>query len=151
MNLKRYGYFGLVLTLVLLYACVPLTSSSNSGQQNGNPVEASGQTLNPNQETAVASAVTPSMLQGNSGNNQLWIKIDQPLDGAVVNSSQIEMKGQAPAGTTISVNDAIVYTESSQDFELTLNLVNGANLFEIIASDVNNNEVTLYLTVYYEP
>lgn len=98
----------------------------------------------------MASAVTPSQLE-NTSSSTLWVKILEPLDDSVVNSSQVELKGQAPIGTTITINDAIVYTESSQDFSVTLSLLNGANLFEIIASDVNNNELTLYLTVYYEP
>lgn len=137
--------------VLILAACSPAGGKpGNNNQPSANPPEANGATLTTNQETAVASAVTPSKLE-NTSSSTLWVKILEPLDDSTVNSSQVELKGQAPIGTTITINDAIVYTESSQDFSVTLNLVNGANLFEIIASDINNNEVTLYLTVYYEP
>lgn len=145
--MKRIHLF-LFVTSLILAGC---TLTPRIAGQVGNQAEAVGETLNPVQQTAMASAVTPATLEASSNNNAFWIKINQPLDGEVVNSQQVEMKGQAALGTTISINDAIVYTGSSQDFQLTLNLVNGANLFEIVASDVNGNEVTLYLNVYFEP
>lgn len=151
MKMIKSKYLIVPVLFLALAACSPAGKQSVNTSQGSNTIEAVGNTVAPLMQTEIASATTPSVVQGSTTDNSLWIKILQPLDGDVVNQSKIELKGQAPIGTTISINNAIVYTETSQDFSVTLDLTSGANLFEIIASDIQDNQVTLYLTVYYEP
>jgi hypothetical protein len=59
--------------------------------------------------------------------------------------------GKAAIGTTLTINDDILYIENDEHFSDVLTLVEGENLVEVIGSDADGNEVSLYITVYYEP
>lgn len=81
----------------------------------------------------------------------LWIEVVSPLDGAVVNTSQIEVVGSAPAGAVITIGDQILIVGADGRFKAALSLEEGPNVIEVAASDVQGNETTLILTVTYEP
>ena len=81
----------------------------------------------------------------------LWLQVLSPQDEAVVNTSQVDVTGAAPAGSVVSVNDDIFLVGDDQQFKTTLSLDEGPNLIEILASDENGNETSLLLTVTYEP
>ncbi len=100
-------------------------------------------------ESTPAQTSTPVMVESPDGS--LWIKIDYPEDGAVVATTELEIRGSASTGTVISINDDILYVESGETFSDKIDLSAGANVIEIVASDAVGNEVQLFLTVYYEP
>lgn len=81
----------------------------------------------------------------------LWLQILSPLDEAVVDTPQVDVIGSAPVGAVISVNDEILIVDSDLQFTLPVTLEEGPNLIEIIASDENGNELSVLLTVTYEP
>ena len=80
----------------------------------------------------------------------LQLQILSPLDGAVVNTPQVEIVGLAPAGAVVSVNDDILIVGSDGKFKSTVTLEEGPNVIEIIASDASGNEAYLLLSVFYE-
>ena len=82
---------------------------------------------------------------------ELSIRVISPLDEAVFDSPEVDVIGTAPAGTVVSVNDEIVLVGDDGEFKVTLSLEEGPNLIEIVASDINGNEVTHLLTVVFEP
>ncbi len=96
-------------------------------------------------------SLTSTAIVVESPDEVLWIKIDYPEDGAVVDASELEIRGSASTGTVITINDDILYVESGEKFSDVIQLDEGANLIEIVASDEIGNEVQLFLTVYYEP
>ena len=96
-------------------------------------------------------ALTSTAIVVESPDEVLWIKVDYPDDGAVVDSSDLEIRGSASTGTVITINDDILYVESGEKFSDTIQLGEGANLIEIVASDTIGNEVQLFMTVYFEP
>ncbi|MBN1450001.1 MAG: hypothetical protein JW963_03225 [Anaerolineales bacterium] len=81
----------------------------------------------------------------------LFLTIRQPLDESVVNTPQVELIGAAPPDTVVTVNDEILIVGPEQEFKLSIPLEEGPNLIEIVASDINGNEIDQLLTVYYEP
>ena len=81
----------------------------------------------------------------------IWLQVLSPQDEAVVNTSQVDVIGAAPAGSVVSVNDEILIIGDDQQFKTTLSLDEGPNLIEILASDENGNETSLLLTVTFEP
>jgi len=81
----------------------------------------------------------------------LWVHLFSPQDEAVVQTAQISVTGQAPVDTVISLNDEIYVVSADQSFDIPINLEEGPNVLEFVASDLSGNEVTFILTVTYEP
>jgi hypothetical protein len=84
-------------------------------------------------------------------NGTLWVHLFSPQDEAVVQTAQIAVAGQAPVETVISLNDEIYVVSADQSFTIPINLEEGPNVLEFVASDLSGNEVTFILTVTYEP
>ncbi len=81
----------------------------------------------------------------------LSVSITSPLDEAVVNTPQVDVTGQAPPETVITINDVIVVVDASGQFSATVLLDEGPNELAIKASDPAGNEADSQLTVTYEP
>lgn len=79
------------------------------------------------------------------------IQILSPQDGEVVKTKQIEVSGNAPVETVITINDQIILVSSSGDFSAPVSLEEGPNVIELVASDEKGNELDIILTVMYEP
>jgi hypothetical protein len=139
-----------ILVLFTLVACKPTLEKTVNGGEVQNIVNATNDGIQPTDFEPIEKPETPAVMQASLGEN-LWLKIDEPQDGAVVNARQVDIKGHASLDAVVTINNEILFMENSQDFTTTLNLTAGANLFEITASDIQGSEVTLYLTIYYEP
>ena len=78
------------------------------------------------------------------------VTILSPVDGAVVNTPYVEVKGLAAPDTVLTLNDEILVVDQSGTFSLQLPLVEGPNQIQIVASDLDGNEVELELVVTYD-
>jgi hypothetical protein len=94
---------------------------------------------------------TPTVLSAPVTSGSLGLQVLSPQDEAVINTPQVDVIGLAPAGTVVSINDEILIVGDDQQFKTTVSLDEGPNLIEILASDENGNEMSLLLTVTYEP
>ena len=145
----------IVTLFLLLVACsptptiIPSTLIPNPAIQNPLPASPVLQSETP----AASTQPTPTDVDAGASETteDFWFQVTSPLDEAVVNTPQVEVIGSAPAETVISVNDEIVIVGDDQQFKVTVSLEEGPNLIEMIASDVNENETSLLLTVTYEP
>ena len=81
----------------------------------------------------------------------LWVRILSPSDNEIVNVPSVEVQGEAPVDTVLSINDEILIVSSDQVFSLPVALEEGVNVIEIVASDNDGNEVSFILTVTYQP
>lgn len=81
----------------------------------------------------------------------LWVRLMSPQDQMIVKTAQIDVRGQAPEETTISINDDISLVGPDQTFISTVPLKAGSNSIEIVASNMSGNEVSFILTVIYQP
>jgi len=102
-------------------------------------------TLIPAQEEPTAVPAAPI------SSGEMWLQVLSPLDEAVLDSPEVEVIGMVPAGSVVSVNDEILLVGEDGKFEVTIPLDEGPNLIEIVASDMDGNEVSQILTVVYEP
>jgi hypothetical protein len=81
----------------------------------------------------------------------LWVRLASPQDQMIVKTAQVDVRGQAPEETTISINDDISLIGPDQIFVSTVPLKEGPNSIEIVASNMSGNEVSFNLTVIYQP
>jgi hypothetical protein len=145
---KQVKVFLILIIILGLSGCARTASSVTPTAQ---PItSAPSVTETPFQSPTDEPTVSPTALYV-SANENLWVEIDSPADGAVVNVPQVEVTGKAAVGTTLTINDDILYIENDEHFSDVLTLVEGENLIEIVGSDADGNEVSLYITVYYEP
>ena len=133
----------LILSVILLVACAPSPTSPgeriNAPEQESAPLDAS--------QAQSPESVTPVEV----GNDELWLRILSPADEAIVNTSQIEVTGEAPAETILSINDEVLLVPADGVFRQIILLEEGANLLEFLASNYNGDEISVSLIVYYEP
>ena len=97
---------------------------------------------------------TPATLppaSGPTGSGTLNLRILSPADGAVVNTSSVEIVGEAPAGSVISIGDDILIVGADGTFKYVVSLEEGPNVIEILASDAAGNESFVLLGIFYEP
>jgi len=149
---------------VLVAACAPaqfqpamgLPTATNWPTMTLIPPSAAEATLPPT-ETMLASLLPASPtavnLQGFAEytSGPLWVHLFSPQDEAIVQTPQISITGQAPAETVISLNDDIYVVSADQSFNIPVDLEEGPNALEFVASDLAGNEVAFILTVTYEP
>lgn len=64
---------------------------------------------------------------------------------------QVLVTGETFTNMIISLNDEITLSDAEGKFSALVPLVEGINVIEIVASDLEGNEVSLELTVVYEP
>lgn len=75
------------------------------------------------------------------------IEITSHTSGQVVNTSNLNLTGQAEAGSQVWVNDQPAAVESTGDFGVTVTLAEGENTLTIRALDRAGNETTTTFTV----
>lgn len=85
----------------------------------------------------------------------LFLEITQPLDGAEVSTSSILVTGKTipDAVVSVSVDDKLemVDVEPDGEFSITVDLEEGPNFIEVIASDQEGNEKSASVAVIYIP
>ncbi len=84
----------------------------------------------------------------NSGD--LWLRLESPRDESEVSTSDINVMGQAPAETVISVNEEILLVGEDERFALPIRLEEGPNVIELVVSNPQGDVIELVLTVVYE-
>ncbi len=124
--------FLLIVLLFLLAAC---TSAPTSTQT---------------QPAAAESPVQPSPTSTEYTSGSLWLRLSSPQDGDVVAQPVINVTGQAPAETVISLNDDILVVPADGNFSIPVTLDEGPNVLELVASNIDGDEIDLVLTVVYE-
>jgi hypothetical protein len=138
------------LLLLLLAACSPIrTVTPNPAvtdtPANGAPPPVSTEPSGAVPAPTIHTSIPPQPV------SPLFLRVLTPLDQQVVNTPQVEVIGEAPQGAVITVNDEILVVGADQKFSVTIPLVDGPNLVEIVASDSLGSEMTLELVVIYEP
>ena len=97
--------------------------------------------------TAAPTAAPPLVLSSGS----LVVTLTSPADETVVSTPQVDVAGQAPVETVISIGDSITVVDASGQFSIPVPLEEGPNSLDIVASDPDGNQVSVTLTVTYDP
>jgi hypothetical protein len=95
------------------------------------------------------AGATPAPIEKKDGD--LWVRLFAPQDQITVKTSQVEVRGEAPEETTITVDDDILVVGPDRSFMSTVPLEVGSNVIDVVASNMSGNEVSFVLTVFYQP
>ena len=142
----------LTLFLLLVASCSPTPTLAPASPipslnvQNTN----SASPVSQSDTATVSSESTPTLTVAVEPTGSLSLQVLSPQDEAIVNTPHVDVSGSAPAGAVVSVNEEILIVGSDGQFKTTVTLEEGPNLIEVIASDINGNESSLFLTVTYE-
>jgi len=79
------------------------------------------------------------------------MRILSPAKDEIASTASVEVRGEAPAETIVSINDDILIVPADQTFSLSIELDEGVNVIEIVASDYEGNELSFIVTVTYQP
>lgn len=100
----------------------------------------------------IAALVTSAViLTQNTSEAKLPLEITTPEKESIVTSPEILVEGITTADAVVSINEAIIAVDEEGKFSTELILGEGPNLIEIIASDYEDNEASVLLTVIYVP
>jgi len=80
----------------------------------------------------------------------LTLTIYSPQDQATVSSSKVDIKGTVSEAAVLTINDDIYVLEPGE-FTQPVSLSEGLNAVQIVASDMDGNEIDLILTLTYQP
>lgn len=81
----------------------------------------------------------------------LTVRLIEPQDGATVATSVVQVKGEAPPDTVVTVNDDILVVDSTGSFDAPVTLAEGPNVIEVVASDTDGDEVSFEVAVTFHP
>ena len=109
--------------------------------------------------------VIASDIEGNQDSNTLiviyvpseiletsfFLNVTQPVDNSSTNSNKIEVKGYTSPGAVVTVNGELADVNDEGTFTTIINLEEGPNLIEVIASDIEGNQDSQTLVAIYVP
>ncbi len=81
----------------------------------------------------------------------LKLLVTSPVDESVVNVASITVTGQTIPGAVVSVNGDLIDVDATGKFRIPVNLEEGPNVMEIVASDDRGSELSTVVRIIYEP
>jgi len=143
----------LVSTLVLLLALAMVIIGC--AQEETKPSPTPIPTVAPSITRATTQTPSATPTPAPTTTMALFLEITQPTDGAQVITSAVLVTGKTipDAVVSASVDDAVEIANVDQNgnFSVTVNLEEGPNLIEVIASDLQGNEKSSTIAVIYVP
>lgn len=144
----RYLAIILALSMVLTLASGSLgcEGSDETPSPTPTPMGTATQTPGPTATTQLTPSPGPS-------SQALSLEISQPSDGAEVSTSPVTVSGMTTpeAVVSVSVNEDLEIADVDQNgtFSVTVDLEEGPNLIEVIASDAFGNVKTSSIVINY--
>jgi len=100
--------------------------------------------------SVVSPAGPPTATPAVLSHGPLTLTIDSPQDQATVSDPNMDVKGKVSEDAVLTINDEI-YDLKAGEFTQSVQLTEGLNAIQIVASDMAGNEVDLILTITYQP
>jgi hypothetical protein len=94
---------------------------------------------------------TASHTATQAANAPLFLTVVEPADESVIGVNSVTIRGKTLAGAVVSVNGDLAGVDLNGNFSLTVTLEAGPNIFDIIATDDQDNEATAQLVVSFAP
>jgi hypothetical protein len=88
-------------------------------------------------------STTPSTSPGT-----LPLTVTSPIDSATVSTSTVTVQGQTTPGATVTVNGISDVADANGNFSIDVNLDNGPNAIDVIATDDSGNQGEVLLMVH---
>ncbi len=146
----KYRYLFILILVLFLCACTakPTELPAVETQPNGtitNPEVINIPLVSSIEESQPVQATEIHLTEGN-----LTVIIFSPSDNSVVTTSQVELQGTTNTETVMTINGLLVLLKAGQEFSFPIELEEGFNTIEVVASDYEGNQVEKILTVIYE-
>jgi hypothetical protein len=136
------------LMVLLLAGCggvVPIQGALT----DSSPVETATQTPLPATQAPDGLTAEPArVLFTQSGDLQVTLFSGTEAE---TNQQPYLLKGEAPAGAVVTVNEQILVVDKSGVFNVEVPLGEGPNLVEVIASNAAGDVAEFLLTIYFNP
>jgi hypothetical protein len=161
------------IMLAVLIAAIACTSATSTSQQDevapadtGNSVATTVPAANPassgNGSTSNGDAVTTdpvapvAVIEGDAAVEQatgaLFLQMTSPVsDELFVTQSSYEFKGRTTVDALLSVNDSVLEVDEEGRFAFAMDLDEGPNVIEVVASNSLGEQFDEVLLVIYEP
>ena len=128
---------------VFVYGCSNNTSTTTPPLSSATSGSTVSSTIIPAETSPEGNASTPS----NNMQSSLPLTIMSPTDGSDVNGSSVTVSGHTAQGATINVGDQVTTADSSGNFSLNVNLDDGPNALDVIATNDSGNQGEVNLMV----
>ena len=141
--IQRAKLFALITGLVIAMAACAEPAKNDSAEPTATTSSAA-------QATETATPVA-SVAQDAIG-GELFLKVDSPtVENLFVTTDNVQVTGHTTIDALLSVNDSVLEIDSEGKFVHTVQLEEGPNLIEVVASDVDGHQMDEVLLVIYEP
>jgi large repetitive protein len=133
---KTAGYllFALVIVAVLVLGYVVVTKGYLSKGINLSQISTT-QTENPTDGTATPAGTTT----GNVTSTKISLVITSPVNGAILDSTNVTVKGKTTPKADVFVNDQEGVADANGNFSISIGLDEGNNLITVSANDADGN------------
>jgi hypothetical protein len=81
----------------------------------------------------------------------VFLEVTSPEDESTVNTSPVNVTGETTPDAVLSINGQSVEVDADGMFTAEVELVEGINFIEIVASDFDGNTVDAVRTLIYSP
>ena len=81
----------------------------------------------------------------------LFLEVAEPQDESVIDTSPIYVRGNTSPDAEVSVNGELIDVDEQGNFAAMVEMEEGPNAIEIIATDYEGNEESRILAVIYAP
>ena len=81
----------------------------------------------------------------------LFLEVAEPQDESVINTSPVYVRGNTSPDAEVSVNGELIDVDEQGNFVAMVEMEEGPNAIEIIATDYQENEESIILAVIYAP
>lgn len=138
--MKTFAFF--LLVTLILSAC------------GGSQVDAPGEVLRePEDSETIPTAeftLDPNVPVTELSSGSLIARIFSSSD-ATVNTEPYIVQGTANQEIVVTINDLILTNSPGSIFSVPVDLEEGPNLIDVVISDLEGNEVSITLTITFEP
>jgi hypothetical protein len=134
------------VALALSVACGANTPSNPSNPANPAPAATSAPAPAPSGATTPAYDPASNIVLAS-----FFLEVTDPQDEAVVTVSPLPVQGQTTPDSVTTVNGQVVEVDAQGQFMTQVDLEEGPNFIEVLASDFDGHQEGQVLTVIYIP
>ncbi len=127
-------------------------AASNQDQQSGTGSVATGQSGNLSADDEVAALEATADAEIEQATGALFLEMISPdTDELFVTQSSYEFSGRTTVDALVSVNDHVLEVDEQGRFSFSMDLEDGPNVIEVVASNTLGEQFDEVLLVIYEP
>lgn len=150
----------LVLTIVITGFATTCKKTEPSPMPSSSPLESAApfpRTAKPGTNPALPVPITPPPLPGRQQVELLlvvrsfYLELNTPVDNSMVRNSTARVEGGTLQGSLVTVNGQIVALDGRGRFSVSVQLEEGPNSIDVIASDFLGNKRSHVITVIRLP